>query len=210
LVLKIKVLWSKSVQQDQARAEQLLVEALERDANSSMAHDTMGELRRFQNRLAEAQIEFETAIALDRNNADAFFHLGMNTMFLGRPEAAIPYIEKAIRLDPHGPAIAPYYWALGYSHLLLDQVDEAIDLLRRARTANPRFWFIPLALASALGLKGNLEEAKTVLAEVIKLKPEVNSLARWRDENPVGDRDYWALWEKTAAAGLRRAGFPDE
>jgi tetratricopeptide (TPR) repeat protein len=113
LVLKIKVLWSKSVNQDQARAEQLLVEALERDANSSMAHDTMGELRRFQNRLAEAQIEFETAIALDRNNADAFFHLGMNTMFLGRPEAAIPYVEKAIRLDPHGPAIAPYYWGVG-------------------------------------------------------------------------------------------------
>jgi TolB-like protein/class 3 adenylate cyclase/Tfp pilus assembly protein PilF len=210
LVLKIKVLWSKSVKQDQARAEQLLVEALERDANSSMAHDTMGELRRFQNRLAEAQIEFETAIALDRNNADAFFHLGMNTMFLGRPEAAIPYVEKAIRLDPHGPAIAPYYWALGYSHLLLDQVDEAIDLLRRARTANPRFWFIPLALASALGLKGSLDEAKTVLAEAIKLKPEVNSLARWRDENSVGNRDYWALWEKTAAVGLRRAGFPDE
>jgi tetratricopeptide (TPR) repeat protein len=99
---------------------------------------------------------------------------------------------------------------LGYSHLLLDRADEAIDLLRRARTANPRFWFISLALASALGLKGNLEEAKTVLAEAIKLKPEVNSLARWRGEDPVGNRDYWALWENTAAVGLRRAGFPEE
>jgi len=210
LVLKIKVLWSKSVQQDQARAEQLLLEALERDANSSMAHDTMGELRRVKNRLAEAQIEFETAIALDRNNADAFFHLSMTTMFLGRPEAAIPYVEKAIRLDPHGPAIAPYYWALGYSHLLLDHVDEAVDLLRKARVANPRFLFIPLALASALGLKGDLVEAKAVLAEAIKLKPEINSLARWRDENPVGNREYWALADKTVAAGLRRAGLPDE
>jgi TolB-like protein/class 3 adenylate cyclase/Flp pilus assembly protein TadD len=210
LVLKIKVLWSKSVKQDQARAEQLLVDALELDANSSMAHDTMGELRRFQNRLPEAQIEFETAIAFDRNNADAFFHLGMNTMFLGRPEAAIPYVEKAIRLDPHGPAIAPYYWALGYSHLLLDQVDEAVDLLRKARAANPRFWFIPLALASGLGLRGDLDEAKAVLAEAMKLKPDINSLARWRDENPIGNRDYWALWEKTAAVGLRRVGFPDE
>src|ERR1700730_13354646 len=210
LVLKIKVLWSKSVQQDQARAEQLLLEALERDANSSMAHDTMGELRRVKNRLAEAQIEFETAIALDRNNADAFFHLSMTTMFLGRPEAAIPYVENAIRLDPHGPAIAPYYWALGYSHLLLDHVDEAVDLLRKARVANPRFLFIPLALASALGLKGDLVEAKAVLAEAIKFKPEINSLARWRDENPVGNREYWALADKTVAAGLRRAGLPDE
>jgi Tfp pilus assembly protein PilF len=90
LVLKIKVLWSKAPQQDQARAEQLLLEALDRDANSSRAHDTMGELRRIQNQLAEARIEFETATALDRNNADAYFHLGMLLMWLGRPEEGIP------------------------------------------------------------------------------------------------------------------------
>jgi hypothetical protein len=68
----------------------------------------------------------------------------------------------------------------------------------------------PLALASGLGLRGDLDEAKAVLAEAMKLKPDINSLARWRDENPIGNRDYWALWEKTAAVGLRRVGFPDE
>jgi adenylate cyclase len=210
LVLKIKVLWSKAPQQDQARAEQLLLEALDRDANSSRAHDTMGELRRMQNQLAEARIEFETAIALDRNNADAYFHLGMLLMWLGRPEEGIPLDWKAIRLDPHGPAIAPYYWALGYSHLLLDRVDEAIDLLRKARAANPRFWFIHLALAGALGLKGDLDEAKAALAEAIKLRPEVSSMARYRAQLPWGNPQYWALYEKTVEAGLRRAGLPDE
>jgi adenylate cyclase len=211
LVATIKVGWSNSVQQDQARAEQLLVEVLERDAFSASAHDQLGELRRFQNRLAEAQIEFETAIALDPNNLGAFFHLGMNLMFLGRPQEGIPLDWKAIRLNPHHQAAAaPIYWALGHSHLLLGDVDEAIDLLRKARTLNPRYWFIPLSLASALGLRGDLDEAKTVLAEATKLKPELNSLARWRYNSPAGSPEYWELWEKTAAVGLRRVGFPDE
>jgi adenylate cyclase len=89
-------------------------------------------------------------------------------------------------------------------------VDETIDLLRKVRAANPRFWFIPLALASALGLKGDRDEAKRALAEAIKLRPEVNSLARWRDLYWEGNPQYLALAEKTVYAGLRRAGFPDE
>src|SRR5206468_5122833 len=60
--------WSSSVEQDKSRAEQLLLKALERDANRSMAQYAMGMLRRVQNLLAESQIEFETAISLDRNN----------------------------------------------------------------------------------------------------------------------------------------------
>ena len=80
------------------RAEQLLLEALGRDPNNSMAHTAMGQLRRVQNRLAESRIECETAIALERNNALAIYRLGTALMWLGQPDAGIPYIEKAIRL----------------------------------------------------------------------------------------------------------------
>jgi len=58
--------WSNAVQQDLARAEQLLREALT-DANTASAHAEMGRVRRLQNRLTEAKIELETAIALDHN-----------------------------------------------------------------------------------------------------------------------------------------------
>jgi predicted Zn-dependent protease len=75
------------------RAEQLLLEALERDVNSSTAHTAMGMLRRSQNRLSEAKLELETAIALDRNNAFAICQLGQTLMWLGQAEAGIPPIE---------------------------------------------------------------------------------------------------------------------
>jgi TolB-like protein/class 3 adenylate cyclase/Flp pilus assembly protein TadD len=203
--------WSSSIEEDKSRAEQLLLEALERDANRSMAHYAMAMLRRVQNRLAESQIEFETAIALDRNNARAFYQLGNTLLYIGLPEAGIPHIEKAIRLNPYDPNRANFYASLGMCHLVLGHVDEAIDLLRKARAENPRFWFIHFWLAGALGLQGDLDEARAALAESLKLKPAMSSLARRRNDVPwIANPPYWALQEKTLNVGLRRAGFPEE
>jgi hypothetical protein len=62
----------------------------------SVAHWAMGMLRRVQNRLAEARIEFETATALDRNSR-SFAQLGFVLMYLGQPEAAIPDAHRIFR-----------------------------------------------------------------------------------------------------------------
>jgi adenylate cyclase len=209
LVSRVANSLSASYEQDAARAEQLLLQALERDTNSSVAHFSMGMLRRTQNRLSEARIELERAIALDRNDASAFLQLGLVLVYLGRPEAAIPHAEKAIRLSPLGPNTHVNDCLLGRCHLLLGRADEAIDLLTKARAANPRLWYHHLLLAGALGLRGDLDEAKAAIAEAIKLKPEANSLARLR-AHPVGNPQYRALVEKTLAVGLRRAGMPEE
>jgi adenylate cyclase len=63
-------LWSSTsfqedaVQQDVARVERLLFEAIESDPNQPMAYAVMGVLRRMQSRLNESQIAFQRAIAL--------------------------------------------------------------------------------------------------------------------------------------------------
>jgi TolB-like protein/DNA-binding winged helix-turn-helix (wHTH) protein/Flp pilus assembly protein TadD len=203
--------WSNSAQQDQARAEQLLLEALERDPNRSTAHYALGRLRRFQNRLPESQIELETAVALDRNDQRAFLQLGTTLLFMGQPEAAIPQFEKSIQLSPHDPSIYGSYNSLGICYFFLGRLDEAIDLLMKARAANPRLYYVHLYLAGALGFRGDLDEARAVLAEGIKLKPQVNSLAAWRAYRPwLTNPSYWTLLEETFNVGLRRAGFPEE
>jgi adenylate cyclase len=202
---------STSVEQDKARAEQLLVEAIEQDPSRSMAHWSMGNLRRMQNRLPEARIEFEKAIALDRNFARAYYQLGIVSLFMGQPEAGIPNIEKAIRLNPQDPNITALYWGLGHCHLVLGHLDEAIDLLRKASAANPRLYYSHLYLAAALGLRGDLDEARAELATSLKLKPEINSIVRNRAYYPfLANPQYRQLSEKTVDLGLRRAGFPDE
>jgi adenylate cyclase len=203
--------WSNTREQDEARAEQLLLEALERDQNCSMAHFAMGTLRRAQNRFMESQIEFQEAIALDRNNARAHLQLGNTLLFMGQPEAGIPHVEKAIRLNPYDPNAATFYLVLGLCRLFLGQVDEAIDLLRKARAGNPRLPVVHFYLAGVFGLTGGLDEARSALGDALKLKPEVNSLQELRAYRPwITNPPFWALLEKTINVGLRRAGFPDK
>ena len=90
-------------------------------------------------------------------------------------------------------------------------MDQAIDLLQTARAANPRLWVPYLYLAGAYGLKGDLDKAKFALAESIRLRPAIKSLARMRAENPwLSNPQYWALQEQTLNRGLLRAGLPTQ
>jgi tetratricopeptide (TPR) repeat protein len=177
-----------------------------------------------QNRLPEAQSEFETAISLEPNDARTYLHLGETRLYLGQAEAGIPPLEQAIRLRPDDPNIVITYWALGTCQLLLGRVDQAIDLLQTARAANPRFWVPYFYLAGAYGLRverdrllndaanqGDLDRARSALAESLRLKPAIKSIARMRAENPwLRNPQYWALQEKTLNVGLRRAGLSDQ
>ena len=210
LVSNIADGWSSGAEQDLARAEELLLEALERDPNRSMAHYAMAMVRRSQGRLIESKMEFESAIALDRNNARAYFNFGRTLFLLGQPEAAIPHIEKALRLNPYDPNAGNFYQSLGMIHLLLNDPDQAVELLMKGRALNPHGFYVHLWLAGAFGLKGDLDEAKAALAQSLALKPEINSLARLREYAWMNNPAHWALREKTVNIGLRRAGFPEK
>jgi tetratricopeptide (TPR) repeat protein len=214
LSTKLADQWSPVLQEDPKRAEQLLAAVLGKGdvskPHKAEAHFTLGVLRQMQNRLSEAQSEFEAAVSLDPNNARTFLHLGQTLLFLGRPEAAIPPLEQAIRLGPDGPKVAITHWALGTCQLLLGRVDQAIDLLQTARAADTRLWVPYFYLAGAYGLQGELDHARSALAESIRLKPAIKSLDRMRVENAwLNNPQYWALQEKTLNLGLRRAGLPD-
>jgi tetratricopeptide (TPR) repeat protein len=205
--------WSPALQEDIPQAEHLLSEAIDDGgvSNRAAAHSTLGVLRQMQNRLSEARAEFETAISFDPNNVRAYLHLGETLLYLGQPEAGIPVLEQAIRLRPDDPNTAITYWALGTCQLLSGRADKAIDPLEKARAANPRLWMPYFYLAGAYGLQGNLEAARSALADSMRLKPAINSLARMRAENSwLSNVQYWTLQEKTLNVGLRRAGLPDQ
>jgi adenylate cyclase len=202
---------TETPKEDEARAEQLLADALQRDPNRSQLHVTIALLRRLQNRLTESRIEWERALALDPNNAAAYGQLGVTLIYLGDPAAAIPLAQKRIRLNPNDPNIALAYWSLGLAHLLLSHIDEAIDFLTKARAANPQIFYIHLDLAAAMALKGYSEDAQAALAEAIRLRPAINSMARQRARSAYTNNPaYRALAEKTVDVGLRLAGMPEE
>ena len=172
-----------------------------------MAHAAMGYLRRVEDRQAEAQAELETAIALDQNNAWAITQLGLSYMLGGDPELCIPTVERALKISPReGDA----YTRLGKCHLFLGNIDEALNLFRKGKAATPSVWYVHLKLAGTLGLMGNLDEARAEAAEMVKLNPKMNSVARIRDLNMYRNARFQTFHDKTIIQGLRNIGFPEE
>ena len=108
--------WSHSSEPDKVRAEELLLEVLRDDAEVPGGRLYLGSLRRLQGRLIDARIELEIAIALAPNNPVAYNQLGAALVFLGQPEAAIPHIEKSLRLGPHDRCTPLNYYYMGLCH----------------------------------------------------------------------------------------------
>jgi TolB-like protein/Tfp pilus assembly protein PilF len=133
--------WSGSPERDQERAEQLLNSAIARDPNNARTHAVRGLLRRIQMRLEDSQIEWEMAIALDPHNPLGFCQLGLALMCMGKLDAAIAKIEKGIWLTPQDPMSAIAYHLRGHCRLLRGDIDEAIDLFRRAHARNPGLYY---------------------------------------------------------------------
>ncbi len=210
LVEKINVAVTKSREQELARADQLLGEALDRDPNDARLHFAMGFVRRLQGHFIESKVEFEKAVVLDHNHGGAVLQLGVTLNILGEPEAALPYFEKAIQLNPRHPNIHFYYFGLGDCHLFLGNLNKAIDYFRKALAVN-HVYFLYFHLAAALALRGDIDEAKLALAEFQKLKPELRSLADLhRSWSTLRSPPFAALWAKTIDVGLLRAGLPAE
>ncbi len=202
--------WSPSAGQDLTRAERLVLDVLHINGEFARAHISMGNLRRLQGRLDESQIEFETALGIAPNQATTMGQLGVTLTLLGQPEAAIPLIERSIRLAPYHPLAPLSYGFLGTCHLLLNNIEEAMIYLKKSRAGNPRLFFPHLGLAAAFGLKGELGEAATALQQAIEIRPEIDSLAALRAWPSLTNSKFLALFERTICAGLRRAGLKDE
>ena len=146
---------------DIARAEDLAERALAASPRSPLAHFAKGQVLRAQHRYDEAIPEYETVIALNRNWANAYSHLGWCKFMTGSIEELIPAQEQAIRLSPRDPQIGLFYSRIGCAHLLQSRTDEAILWCEKARNATPAQ---PLSfgsfLASAYALKGETERGR--------------------------------------------------
>jgi hypothetical protein len=65
-------------------------------------------------------MEYETALAPNRNWVGVLFALGQCKLFAGSIEEVIPLAKQAIRLSPRDPNIGLWYQQIGFVHLLRD------------------------------------------------------------------------------------------
>jgi TolB-like protein/Flp pilus assembly protein TadD len=212
LTARVLDLMAGTAAADIVRAEGLAERALAASPRSPLARFAKGQVLRAQHRYDEAILEYETAIALNRNWANAYSHLGWCKFMTGSLEELIPAQEQAIRLSPRDPQIGLYYSRIGYVRLRHSRTDEAIIWYEKARNSTPAHPQFRTFLASAYALKGDTERATAELAEARRLVGDdrYSSIARLRAVESWGVPKVRALVEVTYFAGLRKGGMPEE
>jgi adenylate cyclase len=199
---------------DVQRAEELVRSALAISPRNPRAHFARGQLLRAQGRYEEAILEYETAIALNRNWVLVIAALGWCKFLTGSIDEALLLHQQAIRLSPRDPGIGNWYDRIGRIHLLQSRTNEAIGWLERARGANPAHPGIRIDLAAAYALEDKFQLAAAELDEARRLSggDRFSSIAHLKALPGAwgGVPKIRALFETTYFAGLRKAGLPEE
>lgn len=144
--------------------------------------------------------EARKASELNPNLAAAFATLGHAHAYFDDPLAGIPFLDRAIRLDP--VFTQQYLHFKGFCHLMAGDYAMAAEFFRERIRLAPRTDLSRAFLASALGHLGEDEEARKVWAELREVNPNYSftaHLGRLPFRHP-GDR-------ARIAAGVTAAGI---
>ena len=148
----------------------------------------------------KAKAEAERALTLNPNYALAYGTRGLVEVYLGHPLAAIPFIERAIRLDP--VFTQQYTHFLGSAYLGADQYETAAAAFRERIRLAPNTDLSRAFLASSLGHLGEIDEARRVWHELMEINPRY-SLAEHLGRLPFQNQaDVDRISKGLAMAGL--------
>jgi len=134
---------------------------------------------------------------------------GWLLLVTGRPEEALPVIDRAIALDPRSVRVHDYLRWQCSGHLNLGHYDQAIAACEKALALGDD-WFNYLLLLGAYAQKGDMVKAEAVKAKLLKRKPDV-SIARLKSGIPAfANPLYQQQREEHLYAGLRKVGIPEQ
>jgi adenylate cyclase len=173
------------------------------DARDPSAHIALGRVHIFRHAYDKAIAEMEEAVGLNTSFDRGYYCLGMALLASGRSEESIPQFERAIRLNPRFPALWGYLDILGRAYFNLERYEEAMAWLEKA-TQQANAPFLPFIDAAAtLSHLGRIDEARAMLAEGKKRKPDFSADTV---RNTVGRFGQYSGADQIID-GLRKAGM---
>ena len=205
-VVNMQYYWfdtSKPPQEYLDKASELLQKTLAMDENDADAYGNFAILYLQKKEYDKAMNAAERSLKLNPGSAWGIWRYARVLTYSGRPEEAIPLLEKAIRLNPLGPS--PFYGDLGLALRLTGRLDESLVFYEKAIKRAPNdFWF-HAGIATVYMMMGHEEEARAAAAEVLRINPKF-SLEFLAKTTLVRDR---SVVDKSIEA-LRKAGLPDK
>lgn len=176
--------------------------AIEKGPSVPYAHFIAAVTATWTRNLERAKQEAETALALSPNYAPAYGTRGIVELYSGNPLAGIPFIERAMRLDP--AFTHQYLHFLGSAYLIAGKYEEAAASFRERIRLVPETDLSRALLAATLGYLGDIDEARRIWTELKQVNPRYSfaeHLSRLPFSNPV-DADR-------IKDGLAKAGLPN-
>jgi tetratricopeptide (TPR) repeat protein len=145
-------------------------------------HFGLGYLLWTQRQYPEAASEFQAELANNPNHVQAMIYLGDTEMKLGQPEAALPVIEKAIRIDPRNELA---HLDLGTLYGDAGRRDEALRELKIAEELSPNDQNVHWHLGRFYQKMGRTAEAKTEFDKTRSLQKAADD-AVFKKLHPTG------------------------
>ncbi len=143
--------------------------------------------------------QFEIALKLNRNHADAWLFLADLEVLEGHPEEAVRAGRTALKLNPFPPDY--FYWLFCWALYAARRYDEVVRLLG---SHNQRGVNSQRLLAGALAQLGRLGEAREIARQFMIAVPQF-TISSWIKTLPARDpRDLQHFVE-----GYRLAGLPE-
>jgi TolB-like protein/cytochrome c-type biogenesis protein CcmH/NrfG len=183
-------------------AERTALAAIQADSEDAWAHYSLGAFYLITRRFDDSLAEFELALRLNPNFAQAQNYYAAALGFCGRWQEAVEAAHRAIRLSPRDPALALCYGSTCMAHFMGRNYEEAMQDARTAIRLKSDYAGAHRVLTSAAGMSGDSEAAATALAELRRAQPGI-SVAWIADHVPIkhdSDRAHYL-------EGFRRAGL---
>ena len=146
--------------------------------------------------------EAEKAVSLGPNSPGGYFALGTALWGAGRPQEAIPMLQKCLRLSPI-PIHSQVLGVLANSYQRLGQYEEAVAIYKKMlHRYGPDHLLAHLDLAVTYVLMDREKEAHAEGAEVLRIDP-MFSIERYAKGMPLNQPGKNRLIELLRKAGLK-------
>jgi protein O-mannosyl-transferase len=150
-------------------SEALLRHTLDITENNYLAHRNLGFTYYMKGQMDEALSQFQKAVLLEPDAAEAYDHLGITFFNKGQLDEAIRQFGKALRLNPD---YADAHYNLGVLFYQQGRTDHASRQFQETIRLKPDHAEAHQNLGVTLGLEGHTEEAVRQFQEALRLKPD--------------------------------------
>ncbi|HEY5315718.1 MAG TPA: serine/threonine-protein kinase [Pirellulales bacterium] len=167
-------------------------------------HDTLGRALLQTGKLAEAEAQFDQALALDPSAFWPNYYWAVCAYRLGDYSAALNAAYVCVAL---WPTSAPCFYNRGLAHQALHQVQPALADYQRAIDLDPALGATACAASALLAGAGRYDEAETTLRGALKHGADPAAIYYHLALVDIGRNDRWSALKDLAVALKHDAAY---